>query len=121
MRATVSLTLSLLLAMTPMTVVLAQAEQQEDAAVQPQPAAVDTVRVQRAIIGVPELDPASLAALLLAPAALDLAIARDSLPPLAPTPPPISSGAKTGLIVLGVLVGLGLIALIVLNANKGND
>ena len=114
MRAAVSLLVSLLLLTIPVTLVLAQAEQQQDAAVEPHSVA-DAARVQRAIIGVPELDPRSRAALLLGladrpQAALDFAAARDWLPPLSPTPTPISGGAKAWLIVLGVLVGLVLIA-----------
>jgi hypothetical protein len=118
MRATVSFLLALLLVTTPVTLVLAQAEQQQDAAVQPLPAAVagpvvaDAVQVQRVVIGVPQLDPNSPAALLLAPAALDLNPG-DALPPLTPTAAAVSTAGKVAIIVGAVVVAFGILVLIV--------
>ena len=74
----------------------------------------DAARVERVIIGVPQLNPNGSVALLLAPVALDLTPAHESLPPLMPTPTPIPKGVKIGLIVVGVVVvaaGLVFLAL----------
>ena len=125
MRATISFVLLLVMLATPVTQVLAQVAQHQNGAVQAQSAVVasavvaDAARVKRSIIGVPQLDSNGSAALLLAPVALDLTPAHDSPPPLMPTPTPISRSAKTGLIVLAVLVAVG--GLIAIIANEAGD
>jgi hypothetical protein len=111
MRAIASLLMMVLLITTPVTYVLAQAAQQQDAAVQAQPTVIagavvgDAARVERVIIGVPQLDPNSPAALLLAPAALDLNPG-DALPPLTPTAAAVSPKTAIVLGLVAVLVAI---------------
>ena len=109
MRRIVSVVLATALVTTPLKLVLAQAQQQQDAAVQP----IDTVQT---VIGVPEFEPASPATLLLAPAALTVNPARDSLPLF--SPPPMPGAVKTGLIVLAVL-GLAVLAFYIIECRDG--
>ena len=114
MRATVSFLMLLLLLPTPVTHVLAQVAQPQEVVLQPQPTVVtgafvaDTVRVERVIIGVPQLDPNGSVALLLAPAALDLTPMRDSLRPML-TPTPISTPGKVAIVVGAIVVAAAVL------------
>ncbi len=120
MRASVSFFLTLLFAATPILQVHGQARQQgpsppdSSAAIAPPTADARSVAVLEPALApwVPTLEASNPTDRLLAPGVAGLWDTTDSLPVLQPAP--ISTGAKTAIIVGAIIVVLGIVALICL-------